>query len=592
MKIKRIAVYILEGLSLTFLLFSICLLFCSCGLIDSSIFNNNDNNDDKPKSCTYHTYGDWQVSIEATCITEGEKYRICSVCGKKVVSSIDKGAHDYGEPIVLVEATCTQKGKQKVVCKVCDNELVTVTSIKPHTYELDENNEKIEYQNEHVCGEEIKHWSYCTSCKSNIYVTSPVVWYYPHEYGGVVVDSPATCLEAGERSKHCKYCSERTDIVTIPRLQHKFGSYVTIQVENCTQEGIYERTCLLCNTTKRETENPLGHNWFTTSTPPTCIAEGQEKRKCKRCNLVTTETIAVNPNNHRYGAFIVDDIGDCGSGKKGSQHRICSLCDHRHEEPYYPEHDYNSHTLLCNRCSADYDNDAAKEKLFEFQYGDTEARIVDYIGKGRTKVRVPSTYKGRTVTSLYAGHVFQNNKELEYIWLPETLTVLGDGEFKGCSALKELYIPRSVRKIGAEILAGCTSLKRLVIPFIGGLRSRSVNNGVNNYTVPPYRCFGYYFGDDKIDGTYMAQQYASDTVNNTKKYYIPSSLTTVYIHGGYMIGGSFDNCSSITDIVIGKWGMDSYGVVGQYRDWSFSDSCFDGQNVSYTNNLIEQSIFY
>ena len=62
--------------------------------------------------------------VAATCSAEGKKVEVCSVCGYKVETKLDKLAHTFGEPYDIVAATCEAAGSQKKQCSVC-NEVVT-----------------------------------------------------------------------------------------------------------------------------------------------------------------------------------------------------------------------------------------------------------------------------------------------------------------------------------------------------------------------------------------------------------------------------------------------------------------------------------
>ena len=56
--------------------------------------------------------------------------------------------------------------------------------------------------------------------------------------------------------------------------------------------------------------------------------------------------------------------------------------------------------------------------------------------------------------------------------IPDGVTEIGWGAFKGCTSLKSIVIPNSVTKIGEDAFLGCTSLESIVIPnsvtVIGG----------------------------------------------------------------------------------------------------------------------------
>lgn len=61
------------------------------------------------------------------------------------------------------------------------------------------------------------------------------------------------------------------------------------------------------------------------------------------------------------------------------------------------------------------------------------------------------------VLKRYAG---SDNK----LTIPNSVTAIDDGVFRGCSSLVELTIPNSVTSIGASAFEGCTHLKLIKAP--------------------------------------------------------------------------------------------------------------------------------
>ena len=54
--------------------------------------------------------------------------------------------------------------------------------------------------------------------------------------------------------------------------------------------------------------------------------------------------------------------------------------------------------------------------------------------------------------------------EIEEIYIPETVTEIGEYAFYGCDSLKEIHLPKGLVHIGKGAFMGCCSLKRLEIP--------------------------------------------------------------------------------------------------------------------------------
>ena len=75
---------------------------------------------EKEPGCTTHTYGEWVITKNATCVAEGSKKRTCTVCGVEEIETIAAtGVHTYGEWQVTKQATCTADGTKTKTCTVC-----------------------------------------------------------------------------------------------------------------------------------------------------------------------------------------------------------------------------------------------------------------------------------------------------------------------------------------------------------------------------------------------------------------------------------------------------------------------------------------
>ena len=75
---------------------------------------------EKEPGCTTHTYGDWVITKNATCVAEGSKKRTCTVCGVEEIETIaETGVHTYGEWKVTKQATCTADGTKTKTCTGC-----------------------------------------------------------------------------------------------------------------------------------------------------------------------------------------------------------------------------------------------------------------------------------------------------------------------------------------------------------------------------------------------------------------------------------------------------------------------------------------
>lgn len=83
-----------------------------------------------------HSFGNWIIDKEATCINEGKKYRICTDCEYRQEWIIDTTSHNWENKYTIdKEATCGEEGSKSVHCSVCDATTdVTVINKLAHSW--------------------------------------------------------------------------------------------------------------------------------------------------------------------------------------------------------------------------------------------------------------------------------------------------------------------------------------------------------------------------------------------------------------------------------------------------------------------------
>ena len=193
-----------------------------------------------------------------------------------------------------------------------------------------------------------------------------------------------------------------------------------------------------------------------------------------------------------------------------------------------------------------------------------------------TSVTIPDS-----VTSIGSG-AFSGCTSLTLITIPDSVTSIGQSAFSGCtsltsvtigngvtsigreafhncSSLASVTIPDSVTSIEGSAFSGCSSLKSMTIPFVGAEAGKTAED---TYQYP----FGYIFGTSSYTGGTAVEQryYGSSTSSTTSTtYYIPSSLRSVTVTGGNIPYGAFDDCSSLTSVIVGN-GVTSIGGYAFY----------------------------
>ena len=99
-----------------------------------------------------HRFGEWQVTVAATCTKDGVSRRICSICGAVEEKSVPATGHKFGEWTTTKKPTCTETGTEKRICTVCSKEETRVIAALGHT------------PGTKVSVDKNDHWNICEVC--------------------------------------------------------------------------------------------------------------------------------------------------------------------------------------------------------------------------------------------------------------------------------------------------------------------------------------------------------------------------------------------------------------------------------------------
>lgn len=80
-----------------------------------------------------HRFGEWQVTVAATCTKDGVSRRICSICGAVEEKSVPAPGHNFGAWTVTKAATCTESGISTRKCSVCGTEETMIVPSLGHS---------------------------------------------------------------------------------------------------------------------------------------------------------------------------------------------------------------------------------------------------------------------------------------------------------------------------------------------------------------------------------------------------------------------------------------------------------------------------
>lgn len=80
-----------------------------------------------------HRFGEWKVTVAATCTKDGVSRRICSICGAVEEKSVPAAGHKFGEWTTTKEPTCTESGISTRKCSVCGTEETMIVPSLGHS---------------------------------------------------------------------------------------------------------------------------------------------------------------------------------------------------------------------------------------------------------------------------------------------------------------------------------------------------------------------------------------------------------------------------------------------------------------------------
>lgn len=80
-----------------------------------------------------HRFGEWKVTVAATCTKDGVSRRICSICGAVEEKSVPATGHKFGEWTTTKKPTCTESGISTRKCSVCGTEETMIVPSLGHS---------------------------------------------------------------------------------------------------------------------------------------------------------------------------------------------------------------------------------------------------------------------------------------------------------------------------------------------------------------------------------------------------------------------------------------------------------------------------
>lgn len=148
-----------------------------------------------------------------------------------------------------------------------------------------------------------------------------------HDMKVVSVAKEPTCTEEGIEETRCAICNEVAATESIPKLAHTEAEEWTVVTEPaCEEAGVRQLKCAVCQQVLKEEIIPAtGHipgDWEVTK-EATCTADGSRRRLCSVCG-VTVDRQGIPASGHSAGDWEVTKEATCTAC--GSQRKVCSVC--------------------------------------------------------------------------------------------------------------------------------------------------------------------------------------------------------------------------------------------------------------------------
>ena len=154
--------------------------------------------------CKTHTFGDWEITEDATCTEKGSKIRVCSVCEYEEVEEIPALGHDITDDDWFVDynATCVDDGRMA---------------------------------------------AYCARCGEFVYKAIPATG--KHNFSDWKTTKPATCTATGTKTRTCPDCG-KVETQTIAKTAHKYVN--TVVKPTYTAQGYTLHKCSVCGASYKD----------------------------------------------------------------------------------------------------------------------------------------------------------------------------------------------------------------------------------------------------------------------------------------------------------------------------------------------------
>lgn len=197
---------------------------------------------------------------------------------------------------------------------------------------------------------------------------------------------------------------------------------------------------------------------------------------------------------------------------------------------------------------------------------DENITILDYDGEDE-EVEIPDTISGRPVTAIGA-NVFNQNKNITSVTIPDSVTSIGEGAFYDCRSLDSVNMPTSLISIGDWAFYQCQGLSSVTIPdsvttigeaaFLNSnISSLTIGKGVTSIGDAAFRYCVSLDNINILNGVTSISNQMFSECTELVSVTIPDSVTSIGV-------GAFSGCEKLSRVTIPR-GVKSIGVSAFYE---------------------------
>ena len=333
---------------------------------ESSSSSSSSESQESTSSSTEHehTFGEWNVTKNATCTENGEKKRIC-FCGETETETLPAINHAWNDGVITKEPTETETGVKTFTCGNCSETRIESIPVLEHTHNYEAS------VTEPTCAQQgyTTHTCSCGESYVDSYVDAK-----GHSWDEGVITKEPTETETGVKTFTCGNCSE-TQTETLPLLEHTHKHEASVTAPTCTEKGYTTFTCPCGDSYVDNTVDATGHTESIVSgKEATCEEDGiTEGKECSVCGeiLLAQESIPASGHSWDDGAITKEPTetetgiktftcGNCGETKTQS----IPVLDHTHKykatvtAPTCTAKGFTTYTCSCGDSSVDDHVDA------------------------------------------------------------------------------------------------------------------------------------------------------------------------------------------------------------------------------------------